>query len=155
MLHSFDTNSKKGSCIVCPKNLNSSAGVRNIPSRLLITVLHKAVATLPPLVDVSKMHMLIVVGKHVSIRSPSSNGLGSNAGKNISIPRVKGKPIKNGQAPNVHAWIRVFNLTLAKAFVSSDNLRDNPERRKITVTPYFPMNSSGCNMLPFLPSYVI
>ena len=31
-------------------------------------------------------------------------------------------------------------------------MRLSPERRKITVTPYFPMKSSGLSTLPFLPS---
>ena len=101
LLHNFETNSKKGSSIDFPKNLKSNAGVKNIPAKLLITVLHNAVAILPPDAEVSKMHILIVVGKHANINSPSSNGLGSNVGKNAPIPLVNGRPTKKGHAPNV------------------------------------------------------
>ena len=141
-----------GSSIVFPKNLNKSAGVAKIPIKLEITVLHKAVATLPPEAVVNKIHILIVVGKQVNINRPSSNGLGSSDGKNDSMPRVSGTPIKKGQAINVISCIEVLSFILAAAFVNSDNLRLSPEIRKIVITPYFPINSSGCSMLPFLPS---
>jgi hypothetical protein len=48
--------------------------------------------------------------------------------------------------------MRVFSFMFFAALASSDILRDRPERRKIMVTPYFPMNSSGRRMLSFLPS---
>mmetsp|Transcript_28032 Transcript_28032/g.56314 ORF Transcript_28032/g.56314 Transcript_28032/m.56314 type:complete len:224 (+) Transcript_28032:627-1298(+) len=152
LLHSFDTSSKNGSSIVVPKNLNSSAGVKKIPAILLITVLHSEVATFPPDADVKMMHMLIVVGRHVKIKSPSSNGLERSDGANSSSPFVNGTPTKNGQAPNVMSWMRPFNFKFAAAFVSSESLRLSPERRKIMVTPYFPMKSSGLSILPFFPS---
>ena len=68
------------------------------------------------------------------------------------MPLVRGKPTKNGQAPKVVSWMRVFSFMFFAALASSDILGDRPERRKIMVTPYFPMNSSGRRMLPFLPS---
>ena len=68
---------------------------------LLITVLHKAVATLPPDAEVKRMHMLIVVGKHVNIKIPSSNAFGNSVGANVSRAVVNGTPTKNGHAPNV------------------------------------------------------
>ena len=135
-----------------PKNRNKSAGVAKIPIKLLITVLQSAVAIFPPEAVVNKIHILIVVGKHVNINRPSSNGLGSSDGKNDSMPRVSGTPIKKGQAPNVISCINALSFILAAAFANSDNLRLSPESRKMVVTPYLPMNNSGCSMLPFLPS---
>jgi len=152
LLHNLLTNSKNGSSIALPKNHNSSAGVNDIPAILLMTVLHSAVATLPPLADVNSMHMLIVVGKHVRMSTPSSSGFGSRAGRIFSMPLVRGKPTKNGQAPKVVSWMRMFSFMFFAALASSDILRDRPERRKIMVTPYFPMNSSGQRMLLFFPS---
>ena len=151
-MQSFVTSSKKGSSIDFSKNLKSRAGVNKIPAMLLITVLHRDVATLPPDADVNIMHILIVVGRHVKIKRPSSNGLERSDGANSSTPFVNGTPTKNGHAPNVMSWIRPFNFKFEAAFVSSESLRLSPERRKIMVTPYFPMKSSGRSMLPFLPS---
>ena len=155
LLQSFDTSSKNGSSIDFPKNLNSNAGVKKIPAILLMTVLHSDVATFPPDADVRMIHMLIVVGRQVKIKSPSSNGLERSDGANSSSPFVNGTPTKNGHAPNVMSWMRLFNFKFAAAFVSSASLRLSPERRKITVTPYFPMNSSGLSTLPFFPSCVL
>ena len=152
LLQSLDTNSTKGSSMLLPKNLNSKMGVMKIPDILLITALHKAEATFPPDADVRMMHMLMVVGRHVKMRSPSSRALGKRFGANNSIPFVSGKPAKNGQAPNVMACINPFSFMFVAAFVSSESLRLRPERRKMDVTPYFPMKSSGLNMLPFFPS---
>lgn len=152
LLHSFDTSSKNGSSIDFPKNLNSKAGVKKIPAMLLITVLQSDVATFPPDADVKIMHILIVVGRHVKIKSPSSNGLERSDGASASSPFVKGTPTKNGQTPNVMSWMRPFNFKFAAAFVSSDIFRLSPERRKIMATPYFPMKSSGLSTLPFFPS---
>ena len=84
-----------------PKNLSNNAGVMKIPAILLMTVLHNAVATFPPDADVNKIHILIVVGRHVRIRIPSSNGFGRRFGTNVSIPLVNGTPTKNGHAPKV------------------------------------------------------
>jgi hypothetical protein len=101
-----------------PKNLKSSAGVKKIPAILLITVLHSEVATFPPDADVKMIHMLIVVGRHVKIKRPSSNCLERRDGANSSNPFVNGRPTKNGQAPNVISWIRPFSFKFAAAFVS-------------------------------------
>mmetsp|Transcript_13843 Transcript_13843/g.25044 ORF Transcript_13843/g.25044 Transcript_13843/m.25044 type:complete len:269 (-) Transcript_13843:216-1022(-) len=152
LLHNFDTNPKNGSSILFPKNLNNNAGVIKIPAKLLMTVLHNAVATFPPLADVNKMHMLIVVGKHIRISIPSNNGFGNKFGKKVSRPLVNGRPTRKGHAPNVAAWIIAFSFMFFAALLSSASLRLRPERRKMTVTPYFPMNSSGRSRLPFLPS---
>lgn len=153
-MQSFDTSSKNGSSIDVPKNLKSKAGVSNIPAMLLMTVLHRAVATFPPDAVVKMIHMLIVVGRQVSIKRPSSNGLERSDGANSSKPFVNGTPTKNGHTPNVMSWIRPFNFKFAAALVSSESLRLSPERRKMTVTPNFPMNSSGFSMPPFLPSCI-
>ncbi len=135
-----------------PKNCKSKAGVIKMPAMLLMQVLHNADATFPPDAEVRIMHILIVVGKHVIIKRPSRRDFGNKLGANASIPLVNGSPARNGQAPKVMAWIIPFNFILAKALVSSANLRLNPERRKMEVTPYFPMKSSGLNTLPFFPS---
>lgn len=152
LLQSFDTSSKNGSSIDFPKNLNSNAGVKKIPAILLITVLHSDVATFPPDADVRMIHMLIVVGRQVKIKSPSSNGLERSDGASTSNPFVTGTPTKNGQTPNVMSWMRPFNFKFAAAFVSSASLRLSPESKNIMVTPYFPMKSSGLSILPFFPS---
>lgn len=106
---------------------------------------------MPPDADVNKMHMLIVVGRHVIINNPSRRDFGSKDGRNRSIVVVNASPA-NGKAPNVIVCISPFSLTFDAAFVSSSSLRLMPLRRKITVTPYFPMNSSGLTMLPFFPN---
>mmetsp|Transcript_11802 Transcript_11802/g.25377 ORF Transcript_11802/g.25377 Transcript_11802/m.25377 type:complete len:113 (+) Transcript_11802:749-1087(+) len=111
-------------------------GVKAIPAKFDMTVLHNAVATFPPLAEVSNIHMLIVVGRHVNINSPSRIGNGSKFGTNFSMMEVSGYPIRNGHAANVMAWMEVFNFRLENALVNSVSLRLRPERRKIVVTPY-------------------
>ena len=86
LLHNLLTSSKNGSSIALPKNLNSSAGVNAIPAILLMTVLHSAVATLPPLADVNSMHMLIVVGKHVRMSTPPAAVLAVGRGGTFRCP---------------------------------------------------------------------
>ena len=111
-------------------------GVKTIPAKFEMTVLHNAVATFPPLAEVNNIHMLIVVGKHVNINSPSRIGSGSKFGTNFSMMDVRGTPIRKGPAAKVIAWMAVFNFRLENALVNSASLRLKPERRKIVVTPY-------------------
>lgn len=144
---------KKGSVTCFPTNRKSNAGVTNIPARLLMTALHNEEATLPPAADVSMMHMLTVVGRHVRMRSPSRSVGGSKLGANFRMPLVTGSPTRNGQAANVPSWMAAFSLKLEKAFVNSDSSRDRPESKNMNATPNFPMNSSGRRKLPLLPNY--
>jgi len=100
-LHNLTTKSRKGSSIaLVPKSFVSNAGVSKIPDMLLRTTLHRAVGTEPPLVDVSRMHMLIVVGKHERITNPSSRDLGKSCGINVSIILVVVNPMA-GQTAKV------------------------------------------------------
>jgi len=92
---------RKGSSIaLVPKNFISNAGVITMPDMLLRTTLHRAVDTEPPLVDVSRMHMLIVVGKHERISNPSSRDFGKSCGMDFSIILVVVYPMA-GQTANV------------------------------------------------------
>lgn len=133
--HSFFTISKNGRLISrLPKNSINSAGVINIPATLLITALHSEQATFPPDVDVSTTHMLIVVGRHVSINSPSMSG----RGKMLNDPStfVNGRPMQNGHTANVANCIAMFSDTFEIASDNSDRRKLNPERRKMVATPY-------------------
>lgn len=60
-----------------PKKCNNKAGVTKMPAMLLMTALQMDVATLPPLLDVSMIHIFTVVGKHVIIKSPSTSAGGT------------------------------------------------------------------------------
>jgi hypothetical protein len=71
---------------------------------------------LPSAFEVSRMHIFKVVGRHVKISKPSSRGAGRNPGKRKSIPLVIGRPTKNGHAPKVIVWMRLFNFMLTAAF---------------------------------------
>ena len=107
-MHNFTTKSRKGSSIaLVPKNFISNAGVSTIPDMLLRTTLHRAVETEPPLVDVSRMHMLIVVGKHERMTNPSSRDLGKSCGVNFSMILVVVNPMA-GQTANVINCIIAF-----------------------------------------------
>ncbi len=117
-----------------PKSRIKSAGVMNIPAILLITALHNEQATFPPEVDVSTTHMLIVVGRHVSINSPSRSGRDRTL--NDSSAFVDGKPMQNGHTTNVANCIAMFNGKFEIASDTSDKRTLNPERRKIVATPY-------------------
>ena len=55
------------------------------------------VATLPPLVDVSMMHMLTVVGKHVRIKIPSTKAGSMTVEGSLENKTFRGMPIKSGQ----------------------------------------------------------
>jgi len=123
-----------------------------MPSRLLITVLHSAVATLPLHVDVNRTAMLIVVGRHVSTSTPSRRGPGSRRGRNLPRPRVNGNPTRNGHAANVTDCIKALSRPFDAALVRSADFSPSPDRRNIDVAPYSPMNSSGRKRPPSLPS---
>ena len=153
LLTSFETISRKGSWTWVPKNRRISAGVRSIPAMLLMTALQRAEATLPPADDVRITHILTVVGRQVRISNPSNRGAGRMVGKNFFIAWVKGSPTKNGQTANVTNCMDVLSLMFENAPFNSDTSRDSPESKKIKVTPNFPINSSGFNMPPFVPSY--
>jgi hypothetical protein len=66
--------------VLPPKKCSSQAGVTNIPKRFPSMALHKAVATLALAALERNTHMLIVVGRHVVIRIPSSS---SSVGRNF------------------------------------------------------------------------
>jgi hypothetical protein len=100
----------KGRWMDCPKKRNSNAGVRNIPAKLLMTALQSDDATLPPEDDVSKMHMLIVVGKQVSMSKPSKSAGGKRLGRKVLRAFVKGRPTRKGHTPNVTSCTAPFNL---------------------------------------------
>lgn len=106
----------------------------NIPAALLITALHSEHATFPPEVDVSTTHMLIVVGRQVSINNPSRSGRGRML--NDSSAFVSGRPMQNGHTTNVANCIAMFNDTFEIASDNSDKRKLNPERRKMVATPY-------------------
>jgi hypothetical protein len=144
----------KGSLMVVPKKCSRSAGVKKMPPILLRTALQIEVATFPPLADVNMMHMFTVVGKHVMINRPSIKAGGIRLGTTVVKRDLRGAPIRNGHNPNMANCTSPFSLTLATAVVSSELCSDSPERRKISATPYFPMNSSGLNIPPFTPNCV-
>jgi hypothetical protein len=60
--------------------------------------------------------MFKVVGRQVKISNPSSRGAGRNPGNRKSIDFVMGRPTKNGHAPKVTVWMRLFNFILTAAF---------------------------------------
>lgn len=67
-----------------------------IPAILLITALQIDVATFPPPAEVSIIHILTVVGKHVMMRNPSTNAGGIALGMTLFKNDFIGTPIKNG-----------------------------------------------------------
>mmetsp|Transcript_10200 Transcript_10200/g.15208 ORF Transcript_10200/g.15208 Transcript_10200/m.15208 type:complete len:216 (+) Transcript_10200:750-1397(+) len=150
--------STNGTSMLAPKNLNSSAGVAKIPSKFPRAALHKAEATDPPEAEVKNMHIFTVVGRQVNIKSPSSRGFGSKDEPvidGITFPNnpTSGRPTRKGQARNKMDCINAFNFIFPIACFNSDTSRDNPDSRNMTVTPYFPIISSGRNKPPFTPSF--
>ena len=101
LLHNFKTIAANGSSMDSPKNRRSRAGVTKMPITLLITALQSADATFPPAAVVRMMHMLMVVGRQVSISSPSRIDLGNKLGRNAPNPFVSGRPTRKGQATNI------------------------------------------------------
>ena len=136
--HNFFTISKNGKLISrFPRNIINRAGVINIPATLLVTALHNEQATFPPEVDVRTTHMLIVVGRHVSINSPSRSGRGSRKLLlNDPSAFVNGRPMQKGHTTNVANCIAMFNDTFDIASESSERRKLNPESRKMVATPY-------------------
>ena len=109
----------------------------NIPATLLNTALHNEQAIFPPEVDVRTTHMLIVVGRHDSINSPSRSGRGSRKLLlNDPSAFVNGRPMQKGHTTNVANCIAMFNDTFDIASESSDRRKLNPESRKMVATPY-------------------
>jgi hypothetical protein len=100
-LQSFKTIARNGSLISAPKKWNKSAGVTKIPAILLITALQMEVATFPPPADVSMMHILIVVGKQVIMRKPSTKAGGRAFGITVVRNDLIGNPIRKGHNPNM------------------------------------------------------
>lgn len=152
LLHNFNTICRNGNSMEAPKKYINSAGVANIPIIFPKTAFAKDAATLPFAAPVNKTHIFTVVGKHVRIRIPSNKAFGNKLGKNFLIAVVNGTPTRNGQARNDPAWIIKFNLMFAMALFNSDNSSDNPDKRKMHVTPNFPIKSSGFIIPPFTPS---
>ena len=138
-----------------PKKRSKRAGVTKIPKMLPITALHKAVATFPPAELVNKIHIFTVVGRHVKISNPSNNVDGNKLGHSFLNNCTNGIPANNGHAKNDNPCVNTFNLIFAKASVNSDNSKDNPDIKKMNITPYFPMNNSGRSIPPDFPSYHI
>ena len=81
-----------------PKKYMRRAGVTNIPSIFPITALAKEAATFPPADAVNNTHMFTVVGKQVSISSPSNNALGRKLGIIRFRIAINGTPTRKGQA---------------------------------------------------------
>ena len=138
-----------------PKKRSKRAGVTKIPKMLPITALHKAVATFPPAELVNKIHIFTVVGRHVKISKPSNKVDGNKLGQSFLNNCTNGIPANNGHAKNDNPCVNAFNFIFAKASVNSDNSKDNPDIKKINMTPYFPINNSGFSIPPDFPSYNI
>lgn len=147
------TISKNGSWICFPKKRRSNEGVRKIPARLLNTALQSATATLPSAADVSITHMLIVVGRHVRIIKPSSNGPVNRFGKYVPMNAVNGRPNSRGHTANVVRSTDPFNLILEAALLSSASSKERPDSRNMHATPKFPIKSSARKRPPFFPNY--
>jgi hypothetical protein len=143
---------RKGSVISVPKKWSNKAGVKKIPPMLAMTELMIDVATLPPPADDNIMFMFTVVGKQVKIKRPSTRAGGISVGRNVLSDHVKGTPMSAGQAPKMTSWINPFSLRFVAAFVNSDVSSDNPDSRKIMVTPRLPMKSSGRMIPPLRPT---
>ena len=152
LLHSFKIISTKGRSILVPRNRSRSAGVTKMPIMFPITALHRADATLPPAAVAKIIHILTVVGRHVMTRIPSRSGVGSKPGRIASKPFVTGRPSKRGQSAKFANCVSPLSFTFLIACDSSDSSSESPDNRKIQVTPYFPMKSSGRSKPPFLPN---
>jgi len=128
-LHSFATTSKKGTVTVLPKNAINNSGVTNTPSKLPITALQSAEATLPPADRVKITHMLTVVGRQDRIKMPSSNVELPTIPKLLKT-EVMGTPNRKGHAKKDVNWTNVFNFQLVAAFLNSETSIDNPDMKK-------------------------
>lgn len=150
-LQSLTNISRNGSWIYLPKKRSRSSGVMNMPAKLLMTALKRAVAMLPPAAVVRITHMLTVVGKHVKMRRPSRRGAERRLGKKSARSRVKGSPTIIGHRPKVVKVTAPFNLWLEAACLSSESSRERPDNRNIHATPNFPMKRSACSVPPLFP----
>ena len=117
-----------------PKNRRSRAGVTKMPITLLITALQSADATFPPAAVVRMMHMLMVVGRQVSISSPSRIDLGNKLGRNAPNPFVSGRPTRKGQATMVLKLCSKVLLPVGEKYYSPKNRRSRAGVTKMPIT---------------------